>query len=282
MKATTTPFERFRELFARADDEIDLAEAALLIAAEDDPDLDVGGYRARLREMGATLRHRLRPDISVADTIVALNHYLFAELGFAGDTQDYYDPRNSFLNAVLDRKRGIPITLSIVYLDVGRAAGLNLHGVSFPGHFLVKCLLRDGMVILDPYAKGVSLGIAELQQRLRVLQGGVAPPQSAMAALLCTASTREIVVRMLHNLKGIYSHRQEWARALAAVDRIIAAAPGLAEEYRDRGRFYLHLECFRAALADFEAYLHLQPDAGDAGEIKRQIVELEVTAARLN
>lgn len=274
--------ERFSEIVSGPDEDINLAEAALLIASDDYRDLDVAAYLARLDAMAATLKRRLRPDISAADRIVALNRFLFVEQGFSGNAADYYDPRNSFLNKVLDRKRGIPITLGIVYMEIGRRIGLPVHGVAFPAHFLVKCQLHDGTVVLDPYAKGMSLSLDDLQERLKALQNGVEPPKSAVAVMLAAASNKEILVRLLRNLKGIYSQRKEWLKALAAADRIISAMPDLAEEYRDRGMIYLNLECFRAALFDLQAYLKMLPVAADADAVRQQVVELQTAAFRLN
>lgn len=273
---------RWQRIVAAPDDEIDLVEAALVIAAGEYHDLDIDAYVERLDAMAATLKRRLRPDISTTDSIIALNHYLFGELGFAGNAAEYYDPRNSFLNDVLDRKLGIPITLSVVYIEIGRRTGLPLHGVSFPANFLVKCVLRDGAILLDPYAKGASLGLDDLRQRLQTLRRGIEFEPAAVKTMLAAASKREILVRMLRNLKGIYLHQGELGKALAAVDRIIALAPKAADEYRDRGRLYLELECFRAALADFQSYLLLNPEAEDAGEVQRKAVELRQLAARLN
>ena len=274
--------ERLRAALARPDAQIDLAEAALLAVLAEHPGLDVAEYRARLATMGAALRERLRADIAPADAIVALNRYLFDELGFRGSERDYYDPRNSCLNEVLDRRIGIPITLSIVYITVGRALGLKLDGVSFPGHVLVRAPLREGTVVLDPYGRGISLGMAELQQRLRALHGGVAPPESVVAAYLKPATPQDILVRLLRNLKTIYLQRRDWANLLSATDRILIVDRDLAVEHRDRGTAYLQLECFRAALADFEHYLACEPQADDADEIRRRVIELRVAAGRLN
>ena len=282
MTTGATPEERWQRIAAAPDDEIDLAEAALLIAAGEYRDLDIGAYLKRLDEMAATLKRRLRADIGTMDSIIALNHYLFGELGFAGNTDEYYDPRNSFLNDVLDRKLGIPITLSVVYIEVGRRIGLPLHGMSFPAHFLVKCVLRDGAILLDPYAKGASLGLDDLRQRLEALRNGIELDPATVRSMLAVASKREILVRMLRNLKGIYLRQGGLGKALAAVDRIIALAPQAADEYRDRARIYLDLECFRAALADFQSYLLLMPEAEDAGEVQRKAVELQAVASRLN
>ena len=273
---------RFAEIAASADDTINLAEGALVIASEEYPGLDIGAYLVRLDEMGATLKRRLRADISPADTIVALNRFVFEENGFTGNSADYYDARNSFLNEVLDRKRGIPITLAIVYIEIGQRIGLPLQGISFPGHFLVKCPLREGAVILDPYARGMSLGLDELRKRVKALGSGTEPPDPVIANMLAAAGNKEILARMLRNLKAIYTHHKDWIKALSAADRIITIMPLCAEEYRDRGTIYVNLECFRAALFDLQAYLQMLPAAKDADTVREQVVELQTAAARLN
>ena len=282
MTNEVTAAQRWERIAAAPDEKINLAEAALLIAAEEYRGLDVAAYLERLDDMGAALRRRLRQDISTTESILALNRYLFEELGFTGNAAEYYDPRNSFLNEVLDRKVGIPITLSVVYIEVGRRVGLPLHGVSFPGHFLVKCTVRDGAIVLDPYAKGVSLGLDDLVQRLKAWRDGLDPDPDMVKNVLAAASNKDILVRMLRNLKGIYLHQRALTKALAAVGRIIALAPRAAEEYRDRGAIYHDLECFRAALADFRRYLSLKPQAPDAEAIGEKVGELQQVAARLN
>lgn len=276
-----SPAERWKEIAAGSEAQINLAEAALVIAAGEYHGLDIPAYLARLDEMAAALRRRLRRDISATETIIALNHYLFGELGFAGNAADYYDPRNGFLNDVLDRRLGIPITLSIIYMEVGRRVGLALHGVSFPGHFLVKCIVRDGAIVLDPYACGASLSLDDLRERLRALHG-VVPRPEALRQMLAAAAKKEILGRMLRNLKGIYVERRDLDRALAAADRLIVLDPEAADEYRDRAGIYLDLECFRAALADLRRYLRLRPEAHDADLVRRKAAELEPVAARLN
>ena len=264
------------------DEDVSLAEGALWIAAGEYPELAVAGYLDRLQEMADCLRARLRPDMPAAEKLFALNRYLFGELGFSGNSDNFYDPRNSYLNDVIERRLGIPITLAVVYIEVGRRIGIGLHGVSFPGHFLVKCSLRDGVVILDPYSHGVSLSVDELQQRLRAA-GGVANIDEAMLAhLLSAASHKDILARMLRNLKGIYAKQGDWLRALSSSERLLALLPDAGEEYRDRGGIYLELECFRAALGDFNSYLKHCPGAADAGSMRSQIAELEAKVARLN
>ena len=274
--------DRFARVVTGEDSAVNLAEAALLIAAEEYRELDVAAYLARLDGMADTLRGRLRPDISQADTIIALNRFLFDEHGFAGDAANYYDVRNSFLNDVLDRKRGIPITLAVVYLEIGRRIGLPLKGVSFPAHFLVKCPLREGTVVLDPYANGASLSFDNLRQRVKALRNGVMPTRSMVAEMLAAASNKEIIMRILRNLKGIYQHQKQWPKALRAADRIISVMPDAAEEYRDRGMIYLNLECFRAALFDLQSYLSMLPVARDADSVRQRVIELQAFASRLN
>lgn len=263
-------------------EQIDLAQAALVIAGDEYPGLDVAAYLKRIDELAQTLRSRLRADISPADTLPMLNRYLFEELGYAGNSDDYYDPRNSYLNDVIDRRLGIPITLSVLYIEVGRRLGLPLAGVSFPGHFLVKCTLRDGAVVLDTYAKGATLGIKDLQKRLRVLSGGRDVAPEAVMRMLTTAPPAEIVVRMLRNLKAIHAERGEKTRALTAINRVLDLYPDAADARRDRARLLEELECFGAALADYEAYLRLDPAARDASVVRDKIVVLRERASRLN
>lgn len=280
--ALAPQIERFRQAIAGPDESIDLATAALTVAAGEYPDLDIGAYRARLDTMAATLRQRLRTDISAADKVKALNRYLFEELGFRGNRDDYYDPRNSFLNEVLERRLGIPLTLSIVYLEIGRRIGLSLAGVAFPGHFLVKCVVREGAAVLDPYEGGASLGYDELRRRARALGDGAEPARTVVAGLLAAAGKREMLVRLLRNLKAIYTQREDWLKTLAVIEQILCAVPEVAEEYRDRGRCYERLECCRAALFDYRAYLAMRPAAPDADSVRARLVELQSASARLN
>jgi len=274
--------ERFGQIVTGPDEKIRLAEAALLIACDEYHDLDIGAYLARIDAMADAFRRRLWRDISPADTILRLNRFLFDEQGFAGNADDYHDPRNSYLNEVLDRRLGIPITLGLVYMEIGRCIGLPVQGVSFPAHFLVKYRMREGTVVLDPYAKGVSLSFDDLRHRVRSLHNGVAPTKSRVAAMLGAASNREILVRMLRNLKNIYINDGQWPKALAVSDRIIAIMPDDAIEHRDRGMIYVGLECFRAALADFQSYLGRSPEAEDAGVVRQYVIDLQTAAARLN
>jgi regulator of sirC expression with transglutaminase-like and TPR domain len=274
--------ERWERLAAARSEEVSLAEGALLIAAEEYDGLDVDAYLERIEEMGAALRRRLRSDISTTEALIALNRYVFDELGFSGNSDDYYDPRNSFLNDVIDRKVGIPITLAVLYIEIGRRIGLPLQGVSFPTHFLVKCVLREGAIILDPYARGASLGVDDLQARLQTLTKDIELDPPLVASLLAPAAPRDIFARMLRNLRAIYVGKGEPLKALSASKRIIALMPEAAEEYRDRAELYVGLECFRAALDDYRQYLRLKPQAPDSASVALRIARLEPLAARLN
>jgi len=271
--------ERFTQLVSGSEEELDLAEAALLIAQEEHPDMDVAAYLRRLDGLAAAVRARLPQAPEPTDIIHHLNIQLFREEGLTGNESEYYDPRNSFLNEVLDRKRGIPITLSVIYLEVGRRLGLPLVGVGFPGHFLVKYSGADGEMVLDPFAGGATLSREDLAQRLRRMYGDANPFLAQIPQLLAPASKKEILVRMLRNLKGIYLQKNDFARALAASDRILLVAPDLATEVRDRGAVHQRLGHLQAAQQDLRRYLQMVPDAEDV-EAVRTIISRMV--ARLN
>lgn len=273
--------ERLQQMVSGPEETIDLAEAALLVATHAYPELDVAHHLARIEELARALESRIQPDSGPSQRILALNEYLFADLGFAANEKDYYDPRNSCLNEVLDRRVGIPITLSLLYMEVGGRIGLPLRGVSFPGHFLVKCALPEGTVVLDPYAGGITLGIADLQKRLREVPGEEVS-RAVIAGMLGAAGKKEIIRRLLCNLKAIYLRSQQFDRVLPILDWIIATVPDQPPELRDRGMIYQELECSRAALADFERYLELSPGCEDSDDIRSRIVELQRQSARLN
>jgi regulator of sirC expression with transglutaminase-like and TPR domain len=272
---------RLTALLERPEDSICLAEAALLVAEGQYPGLDLEDYLGRIDGYARELQERLGDDAGPTARLGALNQYLFQELGFAPDTDNYYDPRNSFLNDVLERRRGIPLSLSILYIAVGRRLGLDLRGVSFPGHFLVKCAVDGGVVVLDPYYRGLSLSLEDLQKRLREVRGGEVS-RAIVSEMLVSAAPREVMVRMLRNLKSIYLKAQRFNDALAVLEWIVPLAPAEHEEVRDRGIVYQELECFRAALADFERYVAREPKAPDAEAIRGRIVEMQKRAAQLN
>ncbi|WP_096462544.1 SirB1 family protein [Sulfurifustis variabilis] len=278
----TARADRLKALLDRPEDEIDLAEAALLVATDEYPALDIEAYLRRLDELAEGVRRRLQPEADFETTVVALNEFLFDEQGFCGNTEDYYDPRNSFLNEVLDRRRGIPVTLAILYIEIGRRLGLALEGVTFPGHFLVKTATAEGEVVLDPFSGGMPVSEEDLRERLQARFPEHDAPLGALARLLAAADKKQILLRMLRNLKAIYLHREQHDKALGVLNRMLSIDPVLPEELRERGEVYMRLECFRAALQDFRRYLDLNPAAAEAALLHRRISDLERLAARLN
>jgi regulator of sirC expression with transglutaminase-like and TPR domain len=272
--------ERFAELVTR--EQFGLAEACLLIAQDEYPGLDVAGCMAQLDAIAATIRGRLAADAPAEQKVTAINRHLFGELGFAGNVEAYYDPRNSYLNEVLERRIGIPITLAIVYLEVARRLGLPAQGVAFPGHFLVKVRLAGGALVLDPFGGGVPQSERELRDRLEQVLPKARAGRTELAPYLEPATPREIVARVLRNLKSIYLQSGALEAALAVMQRMLLVVPESAEELRDRGLVYARLDCFRPDAADLQNYLRRRPDAPDAGEIHARLAELKVATARLN
>jgi len=265
--------ERLKELLNRPEEEMSLAEAVLLIAQDEYPHLDIGAYLKRLDDLSRDVSARLSPGAPPENIIAAMNNLLFQEEGFAGNEKNYYDPRNSFLNDVLDRRLGLPITLSIVYIEVGQRLGLSLKGVSFPGHFLVKLKLEQGRVVLDPYSGGVSLSEQELRNRLHQSYGDQL--DVPLDRLLASAGKKHILTRLLHNLKAIYLHTEEFTKTLFVIDRILLISPNLPEELRDRGLIYEHLECSQSALEDYRRYIELEPNAPDTRDIRSRLINLQ-------
>jgi regulator of sirC expression with transglutaminase-like and TPR domain len=263
-------------LAAQPDDRIDVAEAALLIAQEEYPTLDVRAYLARLDGLAGDARHRMRANTSPAAQVERLNHFLFVECGFAGNNERYYDPRNSYLNDVIDRRTGIPITLSLVYCEVARRLDLPVYGVGFPGHFLAK-YAAEPEIIIDPFF-GKVISPSECAERLQTIYG---PEARFESRLLRPATAREILVRILSNLKQVHVEQNDWLRALGCVERILLLNPDQPRELRDRGILYQRLECYAAALRDFERYLRLAPDDTAAQQIRALLPDLHRQASSL-
>jgi regulator of sirC expression with transglutaminase-like and TPR domain len=271
--------EQLQQLL-HAEQDMNLAEAALLLAKDEYPTLDIDDYLGRLDDLASRVRARLSANANVEETLVTMNQVLFDEFGFAGNTDDYYDPRNSFLNDVLDRKLGIPITLCILYMETAHRLGLDLEGVSFPGHFLVKFSTAEGELVLDPFSGGMPVSEEELVERLEETYGEQAAVSMSVPELLATADKKDILVRMLRNLKGTYLRREQLHKALTVVNRILQIAPGEAEEWRSRGELHERLECFRAALEDYRRHLELSQD--HAARLRPRLIELERRVARFN
>ena len=276
----TADLQRFAELVTR--DQFDLAEVSLLLAQDAYPNLDVSAAQASIEHMVGVVKARLPEDAFAEQRIQALNHYLFDELGFVGNNDDYFDPRNSYLNDVLERRTGIPITLSILYIELARRLALTAHGISFPGHFMVSIQVSRGQLVLDPFNRAEPQSVANLRQRLaKVLPKPVAD-QTSLDPYLAVATPRDIIARVLRNLKHIHSKAGQIESALAVMNRMLLVVPESAEELRDRGMLYRRLDCFRPALSDLQNYLRRRPRAPDAIDVRTAIVELHQATARLH
>jgi regulator of sirC expression with transglutaminase-like and TPR domain len=269
-------------VLVQQDDSIPLFEAALAIAQDADPQLDLEAPQVELDILAARLARRLPSDASLIQKLRMLNHFFYQELGFAGNVNDYYDPDNSYLHRVIATRRGIPISLAVVYMELAQQIGLDVKGISFPGHFLMKMSVQSGDIILDPF-NGISLSREELEERLEPFfaQQGY-PTDLSLATYLHEATPRDILVRMLRNLKALFIDQPYWQRMLAIQQRLVILLPNEIAERRDRGLAYANLECPQAALQDLEAYLAERPYAADAAALRSKLPELREASRRLN
>ena len=257
---------------ALADGDVPLLSGALLIALDEYPDLDAAACDAQLDAIADALREQVDAIDAAPMKMQAINRRLFEELGFAGNHAEYYDPPNSYLNEVLRRRLGNPISLAVVQMEVARRLGVALEGVSFPGHFLVSLPVDDGMLVMDPFNGGRPLSADELRQRAQP-HFGEPVPDEALLRILVPASPRAILVRMLRNLHALYAERGDWARAVRCADRILRLSPDNAEALRDRGLGYLELGHRAGATRDLGRYLRIQPEADDAETVRDRLVE---------
>ena len=269
-------------LAAIDDDALPLLGVALLIARDEYPDLDPRQYEQQVREHAAQVREAIDDDAHRTQMMRAINHHLFEDVGYAGNHDEYYDPRNSYLNEVLDRRLGNPISLALVQMEVARRVGLPLDGISFPGHVLVRLPVDDGMLVMDPFNRGRPLDVDELRQRARAHMGGDVPDDDALSQILHPASHRTILVRVLRNLHGVYQERGDWERATRSADRVLKLVPDNAEALRDRGLGYLELGHHAGAREDLQRYLQRNPGVEDAAEIRVRLIETGRGSARLH
>jgi regulator of sirC expression with transglutaminase-like and TPR domain len=270
--------ELIRLLSARTED-VPLDVAALQLASIEFPALDVAPYLAELDRHAAVIASRMDSSSTGSDYVATANDYLFEDLGLAGNTDDYYNPHNSCLNQVLDLRTGIPITLSVVYMEVARRLGRHVYGIGLPGHFVVQYADARYSAYIDVFDGGRLLtadGCRNLSKRV----SGVDIYQTP--SLLQPVSPRQILLRMLNNLRAIYFQRRAYHKALAVLDLLIIATPGSPEEYRQRGVLRGEVEQFGGARQDFETYLRLAPDSEDRAEVERQLVRLQSRQASLN
>lgn len=278
---TSQALDYFASL-VQQDDSIPLFEAALAIAQDADPQLDLAATQVEIDKLAATLQRRLAPDASSIQKLRLLNHFFYRELGFAGNINNYYDPDNSYLHRVIHTRRGIPISLAVLYMELAQQIGLNVKGISFPGHFLMKLSVQAGDIVLDPF-NGASLSREELEERLEpYFAQHDYLEEVPLSRYLNAAPPREILVRMLRNLKTLFAEHMQWDRVLDVQQRLMILLPDDISERRDRGLAYANLECPQAALQDLEAYLAKQPYALDAEVLRSKLPELREASRRLN
>jgi regulator of sirC expression with transglutaminase-like and TPR domain len=264
----------------RQDDSIPLFETALAIGQDVYPHLDFAAHQVEIDTIGFQLLKRIPADASHIQKLRMLNHLFFQELGFAGNVNNFYDADNSYVHRVMATRRGIPISLAVIYMELGQQIGLDMKGISFPGHFLMKLTVQSGEIVLDPI-NGSSLSREELEERVepymeRQDEFGAQP----LAAYLRAAHPREIVERMLRNLKAIFMDAQRWQRVLDVQQRLIILLPDDISERRDRGLAYANLADPQAALDDLDAYLSLRPDAVDAAALQEKMAALRAAIRR--
>jgi regulator of sirC expression with transglutaminase-like and TPR domain len=272
----------WNELASRGDDDLPLLDTALLIARDEYPDLDPGAYAAAIQAYADEVKPKLGKDADLPATLTTINRYLFEELGFAGNTSQYDDPRNSYLNEVFDRKLGIPISLAVVQIELMRRLGLPLDGISFPGHFLVRLPVDDGILVMDPYNKGRPVSADELKERASPHLGGRPPDDVQLIEILAPATHRTILMRMLRNLNGLYQQAQDWERVARTSDRLLKLAPDSPDALRDRGLAYRELGYTLGAREDLGRYLQKLPTADDAEAVRSTLIDLGGAKSRLN
>lgn len=261
----------FTSYARRPDRELDLLTGALLIARDAYPAVDLDHERARLSALSAPLAVYGLERESALVQARALGDHLFGNYGFRGNAENYHDPDNSFLNVVLDRKLGIPISLAVVYIAVAERLGVRARGIGFPGHFLVRIDDGRSTVVLDPFFGGEILD----REALKGLLHRVAPKVSLSDDMLDPAPARNVVARMLMNLRTLYAARGDAGRLLVVLDRLVDLIPEAYDEVRDRGYLYARLGARDAAVADLKRYVKALPHAQDADEARRAITQLE-------
>jgi regulator of sirC expression with transglutaminase-like and TPR domain len=268
----------FRQYAAQPDDRLELLTGALLIARDAYPSLDFDAQEQKLDDLAAPLRRRNVDELPAALQARAIGDHLFIRNGFRGNSSDYYDARNSFLNDVIERKTGIPITLAVLFVEVARRAGVRARGVGFPGHFLARVDDDQGSVIVDPFAGGATLSRRDLNELLKRVAGKMKFHED----MLAPTPNRHIVARMLMNLRGVYAARGDYPRLLLTLDRLIDLMPDVTDELRDHGYLCAKLGAPGAAIEHLQRYLGVLPNAGDVVEVRKFLARLEQEGARAN
>jgi regulator of sirC expression with transglutaminase-like and TPR domain len=272
----TQQLDYFTSLVAE-DEHFPLTEAAVAVAQHAYPDLDVQGVLDQIDQWGNKLKKQITPDTPPMQRLQLLKHFFYNDLGFGPNPNDFYAPENSYLHQIIDNRRGIPISLAILMMELGQQVGLNIRGVSFPNHFMMRISLQQGEIIMDPLT-GDSLSKNQLQEMLdpyldaKGYRGELSLP---LNIFLRASSPREILSRFMRNLKMIYSEDERWERLLGIQERLVILLPDSTEEIRDRGLIFAQLEYVRPAIADLHQYLSEMPGAEDAADIREHIATLE-------
>ena len=273
--STPTPLEYFASL-VQSDDHFPLLEAAVSLAQDEYPDLDVQQVLGDVDQLLARLKRRLPADAAPLHRLRTLNQFFFRDLSFGGNVNDYYDPDNSYLNAVLRTRRGIPISLAVLWIELAQGLGLHARGVGFPGHFMVKVTLPKGQVVIDPFT-GQSLSREDLSERLEPFKrrsGLVDEFEVPLGLYLQAAPARDIIARMLRNLKEIHRSQEDWPRLIAVQDRLVVLLPDAWAEYRDRGLAHAEQGHTALAVVDLETYLVHAQDALDIDAMADRVATL--------
>jgi regulator of sirC expression with transglutaminase-like and TPR domain len=270
-----SPLDYFATL-VKDDDGFPLLEATAAVAMDEYPDLDVQTVLGDIDQLLARVRRRLPTDAGPLQRLRMLNQFFFHDMGFGGNVNHYYDADNSYLNVVLRTRRGIPITLAVLWLELAQGLGLQARGVNFPGHFMVKVNLPQGQVVIDPFT-GQSLSREDLSDRLEPFKrrnGLVDEFDVPVGLYLQSAPARDILARVLRNLKEIHRTQEDWVRLIAVMDRLVLLLPSDWTEWRDRGLVWAELGDPNRAVPDLEAYLAHAEDPLDADAIAERVREL--------
>lgn len=273
--AAPTPLEYFTVL-VQSDDGFPLLEAAVSLAQDEYPLLDVQQVLGEVDQLLARLKRRVPADAPPMHRLRALNQLFFRDLNFGGNVNDYYDPDNSYVNVILRSRRGIPISLAVLWMELAQGLGLVARGVGFPGHFMVKVNLPKGQVLMDPFS-GQSLSREELSERLepyRHRAGLTDDFEAPLGLYLQVTPPRDIIARMLRNLKEIHKTQEDWQRLVAVQDRLVILLPDAWNEYRDRGLAHAELGCPDRAVQDLETYLVNAGNGRDIDAIAGRVAEL--------
>jgi len=260
----------YREI-NQPDEQIDLAKAALYIAQEEYPEMEIEPYCHALDTMAEQVKERLPSERYPLRVVQAINRYLYQDLGFAGNLVDYYDPRNSFFNQVIDRRMGIPITLSLVYLEIAKRLDFPMVGIGMPGHFLIRPEFEGAGIYIDAFNGGEILFEEDCEQRLSQIYGR---PVKLQPELLAPVNRQRFLIRILSNLKIIYLNQGNLLKVLSIVERLLLLQPDAPIELRDRGLLYYQMGRWHEACNDLLAYLNYAPTAEDAKAIRQLLSQL--------